>query len=115
MSAPQDPRVVEYQSAVRGVALLVNIVQQWDLPKLLEAIEHADVVGPFFDPTAWMRKREALEQDRELLQAALPLWKLGKELIAKGVIDDPKEGQRLRGDDEERPAAVEKAEVESRG
>lgn len=110
-----DARVAEYQAAVRGVALLVGIVQQWDLPKLLEAIEHADAVGPLFDPTAWMRKREALEQDRELLKAALPLWKLGRELIAKGVIDDPKEGQGLRGDDQGRPAAVEEDQDEGGG
>jgi hypothetical protein len=54
-----------------------------DIPQMLADIERADTLGPLLDPTLWMNKSEAMNQDRELLKAALPLWKLAKKREAE--------------------------------
>lgn len=64
-----------YRSAVLMCAMAGNALAQHDLPKLLEAIEHAHAIGPILDPTLYRDKMPAMEQDKELLLAALPLWR----------------------------------------
>ncbi len=63
----------DYQQAVHTVAMCGMMLAELDLPKLLEAIERADTVGPMFHPTLWMQKSKAMHEDRDLLRAALPL------------------------------------------
>jgi hypothetical protein len=74
-----DPKVLEYQAAVRIAALAAALLQEHDLPELLRAIDHSHAVGPILDPTLYREKAGAMELDRELLDAALPLWKLGRK------------------------------------
>lgn len=78
----------EYQAAVHAAALAVRLLAMHDIPKLLGAIERADATGPFFNPSLWMSKREAMMQDRELLRAAKPLHDLGKRLLEQKKIDE---------------------------
>jgi hypothetical protein len=70
----------EYQAAVRACALVASMLTQYDLPDLLQRIERADAFGPILDPTLWRDKQEAMDEDRKLLEAALPLWAMGKRL-----------------------------------
>jgi hypothetical protein len=72
--------IQEYQAAVRTVALLSSILLQHDIPELLAAIEHADAVGPLVDPTLWRNNHKKMAEDREILQAALPMYALGSRL-----------------------------------
>lgn len=73
-------KIAEYQETVRGCALTASILTQYDLPKLLEAIGRAEAFGPLLDPTLYREKAGAMDADRELLEAALPLWRFGKKM-----------------------------------
>lgn len=68
-----DPKVLEYQAAIHACMLARHLLWQHDIPALLEDIAHAESVGPILDPTLYREKARAMEQDRELLRAALPL------------------------------------------
>lgn len=73
-----DPSIGAYQDAVRACALLAGLLLMHDLPALLRAIERADAIGPLVDPTLWRDKGAAMLQDKELLEAALPLWQYAR-------------------------------------
>lgn len=64
-------KIAEHQQAVMTAALCRQLLAQHDLPGLLRAIQHAESVGPIFDPTLYRLKSAALEEDRLLLEAAL--------------------------------------------
>jgi len=66
-------QVEEYREAVTACALACRLLQQHDIPKLLRDIENADATGPIFNPTLWIQKNTAMEEDRKLLSAALVL------------------------------------------
>lgn len=70
----------DYQAAVIACHVAARMLAQHPVEKLLEAIERADSVGPLLDPTLWMKKRGAMNEDREMLKAALKLSKLGQKL-----------------------------------
>lgn len=70
-----DARGVEYQAAVGSCALVGSMLTQYDLPAMVRAIEYAEAMGPMIDPTLYREKREAMDQDKDLLEAALPLWR----------------------------------------
>lgn len=80
MPEPQtaDPRIEEYQLAVRSCALMAGLLLMHDLPGLIKAIESADAIGPLIDPTLWRAKGSAMLEDKELLEAALPLWRYAR-------------------------------------
>lgn len=62
-----------YQLTVKACALARAILQSYDVPKTLRDIEHAEAVGPIFDPALWREKSQAMAEDKALLQAALAL------------------------------------------
>lgn len=70
----------EYQGAVLGVAMAARMIGEHDIPKLLQAIEMAHATGPIFDPTLYRAKMQAMEEDKRILEAGLPLWNLAKML-----------------------------------
>lgn len=70
----------DYRAAVMHVALAAQLLAAHDLPALLEAIAKAEAIGPILDPTLYRQKGKAMMEDREILRAALPLWRLGKTL-----------------------------------
>lgn len=66
---------LEYQAAVGSCALVGSMLTQYDLPEMLRAIEHAEAMGPMIDPTLYREKADAMDEDKTLLEAALPLWR----------------------------------------
>lgn len=70
---------LEYQAAVGTCALVGVMLTEHDLPGMLNAIEHAEAVGPMIDPTLYRNKHEAMGHDKDLLEAALPLWRWAKK------------------------------------
>lgn len=70
----------EHQSAVCAAVVCARMLKQYDIPELLRAADRAEAVGPFLDPTLWQKKHKALAEDKEMLEAALPLWRLAKHL-----------------------------------
>lgn len=71
-------KIERYRSAVMTAAMAAQLLAQHDIAALLADIATADAIGPVLDPTLWRDKHEAMEQDRELLKAALALSKFGK-------------------------------------
>jgi hypothetical protein len=73
----------EYQSGVLAAATAAAMISETDLPKILSMIERADSFGAVLDPTLYREKHQAMMEDKELLEAALPLWKVGQVLKAR--------------------------------
>jgi hypothetical protein len=71
--------VEEYQNSLRVCALLAGIVVEHDVPKMLQMIEQADSIGCMIDPTLYREKHKAMMEDKELLEAVLPLWRIAKK------------------------------------
>lgn len=71
--------IAEYQAALHACATIAKLLQYHDLPALLDAVSTAETVGPLMDPTLWRRQHQAMAEDKALLEAALPLWRWGKE------------------------------------
>jgi hypothetical protein len=68
--AAADARTIEYQAAVRAVAMCAGILRQYDYAQLLRDIDKAQTVGPFIDPTLYRKSAAAMQQDQKLLSAA---------------------------------------------
>lgn len=72
--------VEAYRTALMLCIAAARLIGQFDIPKLLADIDHADSIGPILDPTLWRDKHEAMHEDREVFRAALPLYKLAAQL-----------------------------------
>lgn len=70
----------DYQAAVIACHVAARMLAQHPIDKLLEAIERADSIGPILDPSLWMKKRDAMNDDREVLRAARKLAEIGRHL-----------------------------------
>lgn len=70
----------DYQSAMVSCILAAKDLIGHDLPDILAQIDKAETIGPFLDPTLYRQKAKAMEEDKQMLEAALPLWKMGKKL-----------------------------------
>jgi hypothetical protein len=81
MKSKQE-KIEEYQAAVQTVALCARMIGEHDLPELLAAIEHADAIGPILDPTLWRDRHGAMHEDKEVLEAGLPLYRLAQKVRA---------------------------------
>lgn len=68
-----DSREVTYRAAVLTCALAGKLLAEHDLPAVLEAIERAEAAGPVLNPTLWKERHKAMLEDKEIVQAALPL------------------------------------------
>lgn len=73
----------DYQSAVLSACTAARLLAEHDLPALLAAISHAEIFGPMTDPTLYREKSQAMSEDKQILEAALPLWKLGRRLAER--------------------------------
>ncbi len=73
-------RIDDHQACVKTVVLLARSLDIYDIPKAIDAATRALEMGPYIDPTAWRANHRKLEEDREMLRAALPLWELVQKL-----------------------------------
>lgn len=65
----------QYQQSLITVATTARLLVDVDVPDLLRRIERAHSFGCMVDPTLYREKVEAMDQDKEMLEAALPLWR----------------------------------------
>lgn len=70
---------LEYQAAVGSCALVGAMLTEHDIPAMLRAINHSEAMGPMIDPTLYREKIDAMMQDKDLLEAALPLYRWAKQ------------------------------------
>ena len=71
----------EYAIVLRHVYLAARFLADVNIPAALEAISRADSVGAILDPTLYRAKSAAMQEDAEVLRAALPLSKIGSKLV----------------------------------
>jgi hypothetical protein len=67
--------LADYQAAVVACHLARALLHDYDLPSLLRAIEHSEAVAPIIDPTLYREKAKAMKQDRDIIRAAMALWR----------------------------------------
>jgi hypothetical protein len=70
----------EYQLALLACYVLVRMARVVPTEKLLEQLRNADTVAPMTDPSAWLRNRDAVSQDRQVVEAAHRLVSVGDAL-----------------------------------
>lgn len=79
--APFVPTTAErYQAALLCVFQCAQFISTADVPDLLARIERAHSFGALLDPTLYRQKVQAMDQDKEMIEAALPLWRWAKRL-----------------------------------
>ena len=64
------------------IVSVAGLLSQLDLPAMLERIERAHALGPMLDPTLYRAKAKAMDEDAELIRAALPLWRHAQKMLA---------------------------------
>lgn len=72
----------EYQQQLVNVAMTARLLVDVDIPDLLQRIERAHSFGCMLDPTLYRAKVEAMDQDKDMLEAALPLWRWARKVQA---------------------------------
>ncbi|MGH9462021.1 MAG: hypothetical protein ACRD1X_12430 [Vicinamibacteria bacterium] len=75
----------EYRDNLIMVLTSARTLLLVDVPDLLNRISRAETLGPLLDPTLWIRNHQAMEEDKELLEAALPLYNLAKMLQERAL------------------------------
>lgn len=71
----------EYELTQNQIMLLGSAVKDLDLDDFIAEIDHADTVGPFIDPTMWIKGHESMYQIRKLAVALKGFQKVVKEII----------------------------------
>lgn len=66
-----DERIQRYREARLACEAAKTILEEYDFAELINAIGHADSVGPILDPTLWMQKSTAMHEDQKVFAAAL--------------------------------------------
>lgn len=72
----------DYADAMQAALGAGFMLSLHDYDALLDACEHADAMAPLLDPTLWIKKRQAMYADMEVLKAAAPLANLIRKRMA---------------------------------
>lgn len=72
----------EYQDALRACYICAQILRQHDLPQILNMMSRADSIGVMIDPTLWMQNHDKMEEDKTVVNAAMPLFRIAKQIEA---------------------------------
>jgi hypothetical protein len=75
--------VEEHQTAVRNAMLIYQIIRDEPLAELLERIDRAEGVAPVLDPTLYRDKRQALSEDKRMIEALFSFQSAMKKLEAE--------------------------------
>lgn len=75
----EDNDLVEnYRAARLACEMAKDVLTQYDFERLLNDIAKADTIGAMLDPTLYRSKRQAMQEDREVFEAAvrfIQTWK----------------------------------------
>jgi len=75
------------QAAARALATV-------PLDQYLADVDHANTVAPIFNPTLWMRGEKSMNEWADLARAALPLWRIGRQIEKARALAESKAGAR---------------------
>jgi len=73
----------EWKGNLVLIASQARIISMVDIPKMLEQIDRAEAIGPLLDPTLYRANAGKMDEDKELLEAALPLWRFFAKIKAR--------------------------------
>ncbi len=77
--------IEDHQNAIRAAVIAAQLLAQHPIANLIEAAHRALDVGWIGDPTLWRDKHKALEEDLEILEAALPLVRLHRKITERAI------------------------------
>lgn len=75
-----DMTIADWREDLRTCGLAAMFLERVNIPDMLAKIEKADAFGGMIDPTLYREKHAAMMEDKELLEAALPLWKYAQRV-----------------------------------
>lgn len=87
--------IEEWRENLKTCGLAAMFLERVNVPDMLARIEKADAFGGLLDPTLWRDKHGAMMEDKELLEAALPLWRYAQKV---------RESLRLKSDSASSPS-----------
>jgi len=82
----------EYQDAQDQIVLVARMTMGIPIEELLQAIERADAVGPFVDPTAWRAGHEKMYRVRELARKMRAV----QVEVQRQIVEETMEKERRR-------------------
>jgi hypothetical protein len=69
-----------YGTIILAALIASKMISLYDLPDLLSRMSLAHTTASIYDPTLWMNKHKMMEEDRELIEAAMPLWRMAMKM-----------------------------------
>lgn len=82
MSAP-TPTESPHAQAMLLVLAAARLLAHLDLDERLRDIARADSIAQIVAPTLYRNRSREMHEDKEILEAALPLWRLARKLLAE--------------------------------
>jgi len=79
----------QYLATQAQLLLMARLVQQWDLNSFLLTIATADTVGPFLDPTQYMRGSRNMHFIEDLARAAAMFQQSVREACERHKVQLP--------------------------
>lgn len=84
---PDKARAFDYRAELTRISITLPLFATVELEQLEEQLSLAETMGPFVDPTKYMRGgAENLAAQRELLCAAAPMIRLARQYRDTGLI-----------------------------
>ena len=71
----QPKSSVEYQVALSAIFQAARLMAGFDLPSIVEQIGRCEAIGPIMAPSLWIQNGGKMAEDKEMIEAALPLWR----------------------------------------
>jgi hypothetical protein len=75
----------EYSIQLQSILNLATLVNQLKIADVLQAINHAETLGPILDPTTYLKAATSLECQKTIVEAALQFQQAIEEIVS-----DPK-------------------------
>lgn len=71
----------EYRSALHILIGQARVISMLPLDEILNAHSRMESFASILDPTLYRNKSQAASEDRELIHAAMPLWRYAKKMM----------------------------------
>jgi hypothetical protein len=78
-----EPVIDDHRQAMEIVIMAMRMLANVNLPHVRDAAQRALDFGCFQDPTLWIQNHKALEEDKVLLEAAMPLWRAAEKMLKR--------------------------------
>lgn len=82
-SLDREQKIMEYRQDLIVIGMAARALARIDIAKRIAAIDKAEAIGAIFDPTLYMQKSRAMQEDKRLFEAARGLAEIGKEFQAR--------------------------------